>query len=557
MLDPSILAILADPFECIVRMDLEHREGQRVQFNDWTPEQIMLVNDWWDPVRQSLGARETTVVKVRNQGVGAITQAFIAWYADQCADPVKVAVIAHTEDTAVRHIARLQEFMRTLPKAIQPRSKRTNELKWEWENGTLFLGATAKGSKGKGQGFTFQMLHVTECGMFDNREEANKTIGSLGATMHRGSSHYFKVFESTSEGPGGWWESHVADAQRDPKHNFRFFPWTINPSFFEPFDSMEERETFIANLTDADRDTVAKHDHYIADLAREHPRDYQMVCDLFPQLVEVTPEQLLWRRRKVSEHGGEEYLFRHNYPMTVQEAFETGGIGYFSNSLLSTARLKCRAGTRTTWGAMLWEEYQREDAYVVSCDPAEGGGGDYHVITVLNHRLEQCLVWSDNISSPENVGELAVRVAAAYGNALLLIEANRGTQALKAARRIGYRHLYMERDGKDLTTWGNQTSVSTGTSGKHGLFGHARTQLNAGRVLIRDVLTLDELLNIREDSSGRLGGANKKHDDRAMAWVLAVWAARRIEGHVTNRIANISARFGLQDDELRRTTPFG
>jgi hypothetical protein len=68
----EVLAVLTDPYETMTRMDLKHRETRVVQFTSdlWTPEQAMLLDDWWDPRTKSIKCRDTVIAKGRNQGVG-------------------------------------------------------------------------------------------------------------------------------------------------------------------------------------------------------------------------------------------------------------------------------------------------------------------------------------------------------------------------------------------------------------------------------------------------------------------------------------------------------
>lgn len=568
----DILAILDDPYQTITRFEIEHREGAKVRHaaNMWTPEQAMLVSDWWDGRNQCLrsSCRETTVVKGRNQGVGLITQEFFAWYVLRCPDPIRVALVAQSEKTRNRHMDRYKDLVRSMPSALHPDADTDNNDEWKWADGKLFHGLTAGGKTGRAQGFTYQMFHMTECGTLEDADATQRLVGSIGATMHRASPHYFKVFESTSEGPIGWWPDHVGRVRShvaESRHgiNFRFFPWSINPSFREPFRSPEEAKAFIGSITEAEARVVKHHAAYMAELARSKPANFRWIQANYPHLVEMQPEALHWRRLKLAdEFGNQEVLFAHDYPMTVEEAFKSAGVGWFDLDYLDDRLTKVVDGMATRDGARVWLTHEPMRKYVVAVDIAEGvgGDGDYTVIQVLDNELRQCFVWASNETTPEVAGEYAVQVATAYGNALLLIEANkRGAEAIKAARKLGYKNLYQEKraNGKmdDFVTSGNQFQNK-----KELLYGHARTQLNRRRVVLNDRLTIEEMMNIGIDSKGSIGGKDKKHDDRAMAWVLAVWAAQRIERTASaevSRMERIAADFGLQDTLPRRTLPFG
>lgn len=522
------LRVLSDPAEVMARFQIESKAQGKEQFNNPNPCQIMLFNDWWDPERRSIRreCRRTDIAKARQMGMGLMVQSFIAAVLLGTEAPVNVMTVAHTEPTMQRHIARYKEIVKTLPAAYQPGVKGDGEDKWWWANGTKFHGATAGGKKGKGQGYTFQMLHGTECGMYTRDAEA--TIQSLMSTMHDASPWFFEVFESTSEGPGGWWEKHVRRS-REPGsgRNFRFFPWTIEPTYRTEFESKHARQAFIDSMEPDERDIVVEHSKYVAGLKE---RDQVVLRDC--GLLTVTPEQLLWRRNKLVTTSKE--LFGYDFPLTVQEAFLHGGVSWFPKLILEDMRRRSTRPVRIQGlpGALLYEPPEMSKRYAVGVDVGEGTENDYSVICVIDHRMNQVFTWADNVTSPEQVGELAVRIAHDYNGALLLIESNKaGGEALKAARRLGYRHLYMER-GKDYTTWGNQHTVSSGQGGKHGLLGHARTQLNAKRCRLHDELTIDELISVRDDVKGSLGAPKGKHDDRAMAWCMAMWAVRMVQDPV-------------------------
>ena len=571
LIPDDILAILDDPYQTISRFKIEHREAKivRLEPNLWTPEQVMLVGDWWDSKAGGLrdSCRETTVVKGRNQGVGLITQAFFAWYVARCVDPVHVILAAQTEATRDKHILRYKQLIRSLPSILHPTATKDNDALWAWDDGKEFRGVTMGGQTGAAQGFTAHMLHVTEGGpMKGEVAEVQRKIASVDATMHVASPHYFKVYESTSEGPSGWWPTHVANVRRNIQAggfgvNFRFFPWSVNPSFRVPFRSQAALHSFMDSVTPREALVVQQHAAYMADLAKNKPANFRWIQNNYPALVTMTPEALHWRRTKMEgAFGNDEIMFAHDYPMTVEEAFLSSGIGWFDVAYLTEMLNRVESGRRTPDGGMVWLEPSPSHRYVVGVDIAEGLGGDTDnsVIQVLDSELRQCFVWASNREAPDVVGELAVRVAATYNNALLLIEANkRGAEALKAARKLGYKNFYLEKraSGKmdDFVTSGNQFA-----SKKEMLYGHARTQVAKRRVTLNDRLTIDELMSIGVDARGSINGRDGKHDDRAMAWVLAVWAAQRLSlAAERSGMARIMDDYGLHDAGSRRTIPFG
>lgn len=519
-------ALLHDPVEFIPRLKIVDVGGKVRTFGSPFVEQVHMLRAWLDPMR-----RQSLVVKSRQIGCGTARQAYDFWYTYRCPDVVNTLVVTHEQEAMWRHAARYRQFYDTLPKPLQRATERDTktDLFFKGRDGAPGSGmkCITAGGKGGGKAFTFQRAHFTELAYYGS--EAQSVYGSVKGAIHP-SEHYSLCVESTPNGPDNFFAELAEMVQRDPEWRFLFFPWTMHAEY-----AVQPPPKFAESLTDEERRMMQRPVLFYG-------------SDGEATLPPPTLAQIAWRRRQVAEKGLTR--FRYDYPMTVEEAFASAGTSYFPPEVL--AEWLAAAGP-THIDRRVFDRPRADTKYAIGVDVGQGLGRDWSVIQVLDHRGNQVAVWSGNRTPPHAVGEIAVEMAVEYGHAVLLIEANGpGVMALQRARQLGYQNLWTEA-GKDFTTWGNQHSHAKG-QGKHLVFGHARKALLERTCSIRDRLTLSELLNIREDARGRIGGGDKKNDDHAMAWVLAMWALRRVADYAFDAAAQMSARFGLNSGPTFRPT---
>lgn len=522
----ALAAILHEPTEFIPRLKIVDVRGNVVPFGSPFIEQVHMLRAWLGPIPNTL------VVKSRQIGCGTARQALDFWYTYRCPEVVNTLVVAHDQEAMYRHMGRYQQYYQTLPAALQREAARNTktELFFKGRDGAPGSGfkCVTAGGKGGGKSFTFQRAHFTELAYYGSI--AQEIYGSVKGAMHP-SAHYSLCVESTPNGPDNYFAELAEMVQREPDWRFLFFPWTMHAEYTLPVPARFEP-------TDEERRLLTKPVRFFG-------------ADGEDWLPAPTLGQIVWRRKQIAEKGI--VRFRYDYPLTVEEAFASGGTCFFPADILTDWLLACGP---TRIGKRVFDGVRHNLRYAIGVDVGQGLGKDWSVIVVTDNHGNVVCVWSDNKTPPHAVGEIACEIGVEYGMASLLIEANGpGVMALQRARQLGYGNLWTD-GGKDFVTWGNQHSHAKG-QGKHLVFGHARKKLLERATTIPDRTTLQEILNIREDVKGRIGGADKKHDDHAMAWVLAMWCLRRIESHDFNVTKHVSERFGLTSRPVHRTTPFG
>lgn len=485
----------------------------RLGFNDKDGSRKTLRRPFEEQLKILLGLntfRKNIIVKSRNIGAGTITQARDFHYGWRATDPVATVVVAHEEDATLRHMRRYQDYHDSLPSTWQHPVKTRNETVLEYaDTGALFRCVLA-GGKGGGKSFTYQRAHFTELAYYNTN--ASDLYASVTAAMHETSPHYAITIESTSNGPGDYFHARVKDAKGDPDWNLLFFPWYAHETFRK---EVPDAKKMLDSLSDEEASLIRTHD--------------------------LSLEQILWRRQKIRE--GDIGAFRKYYPISLEEAFLSSGESYFPNAWLAAL-----VEALPEWNKVPMRVFRRYDptcTYAVGVDVGHGLKQDYSCIQVRDDLGRQVACWSDNVTPAHVVGEKAVELAVRYGMAILCIEAmGPGLTALERARQMGYGNLYAD-DGK--------LGFNTNSKSKELAFSHARKEMLDNVVEIRDRMTADEALNIREDAKGRIAGAKGHHDDHIMAWVLASWAARRIERPYRPPHEVLSERFGLGRGRLRDT----
>lgn len=173
----------------------------------------------------------------------------------------------------------------------------------------------------------------------------------------------------------------------------------------------------------------------------------------------------------------------------------------------------------------IWKQPDPGRVYVIGVDVAEGvAGGDNSVAAVLDaETMEQCAEWCGNIE-PYEFAEEVVNLAKWYGDALTAIEINNhGLAVVNRVRDLGYWNLYNRRQFDTVQrAWVNRLGWQTSVRTKPLLIDHARNVLREGEAVIYSMDLAEEMSTYVLDDAGRANAQAGKHDDRVMAWMIAL-----------------------------------
>lgn len=474
--------------------------------------------DW---VETLMGNPEAIDLKGRNIGIGTATQCFHFWQAWRYAwlgTGINTLVVAHSNDTAMEHLARYKKLNEFLPEEIRLEVADVHggdnatdyKLIVPGTTGIFahFRAVTAGGRKGEGRGFTQQQLHITEYGFWEK-----DNYSTLTSAMHR-SGVYSVAIESTP-GEDGSDDNHFPVRYYQAKKNkegsggmvARFYPWTMQESFRakvpDDFDHTPEERA----------------------LQRAHP--------------EVKDEHLVWRRGKLGGTGSpaESILrkFEKEYPLTEQEAFRVAKKGgYFPQARIETMLAPWTTVPKPDrCGERIFEDPVPGRRYAAYLDVAGGVGQNLTALSVVDNGFRQVYQWSSDEVGPIGGAEKAVAVAIRYNGAVLDVDRRIiGIAAAERVREMRYRMTECEKYMRRGPRYGKILAQ---------VMANAALQIEMGRVQIRDYWTLKDLQEMPEGATQTR--KDTTHYDDGMAFIHALWLAGHLDSEEAVRVDEVRKRF--------------
>lgn len=285
------------------------------------------------------GRVRALILKARQPGVSTYVGARFYWKVTHGRGR-RAFILTHKDSATENLFGMAKRFHDHCPPLVKPETKRSNAK--ELTFGLLDSGyqvGTAK-AQGVGRSDTIQFFHGSEVAFWANAED--HAAGALQAVPDEPGTEV--ILESTANGMGGLFYNMCQAAIRGENgYQLVFIPW---------FD----------------------HGEYEA----EPPSDW-LAPEEFQEYGEahgLTPPQLYWAWKKNAElaaAAGEDpgkitWRFHQEYPATIAEAFQAGGVDSFIPSALVT---KARQWTAPD---------QSHAAHVLGVDIARGGGDKTRLI---------------------------------------------------------------------------------------------------------------------------------------------------------------------------------
>ena len=288
------------------------------------------------------------VLKGRQEGISTATEAVM--FHDSATRPmVNTLIVAH-QDKATSALFRMNKlFFDCLPKALQPMRKNSNAKELVFENPTRNedekrrrpglrsrISCVTAGGKGVGRSETFNNVHLSELAFWTG-EVKETLLGIMQAVPDDVDT--MVIIESTANGFNEFkdlWDGAVAGT-----NGWRpvFLPWYMEPEYRKPVES---------DAVWTDEELRLKETYHLDE------------------------EQLSWRRWCIKTNcGGDEQLFRQEYPNTPDEAFLLSGDPYFNNDIIMARRLAAPKPLRV--GLFQHDEPEIEGGAPKNWRFAEGG----------------------------------------------------------------------------------------------------------------------------------------------------------------------------------------
>jgi hypothetical protein len=452
----TIDAVFADPVEFISRLTIKSKSGKLVRFGDViTSEQIELI-------RKLQKHKRVIIIKARQLGISTLVRAFAFWQAYTSRDPINSAVVSNKEKSSFNLLDIDRRFYQKLPKFLQRKISLESKSQIQFSaNGTNLLAMTAKADS-QDRGYTLNLAHLSEFAFYSN---ADTYLASLLASINDGQV----VIESTPNYYGDALHELIRGSYYDNRWEVIFMPWSSFPEY---------RSDELVEPTEEEEELMEKHSLDI--------------------------EQISWRRHKIAEMKSE-YLFRREYPLTIEEAWTLTDSCYFSvEDLEDIQQLPYRGGE------VQFVPPVQGITYSVGVDPAGGVGKDYSVATVIS-KLDHTVVAkiSTNTKSINAFALDVINLAKKYNNAFIHFEENNHGHGFKEVLNAnGYTYY---------------KAFTTTAKSKISLYDQLRVWIGEGMISYLDALCLAEMRMLQSSDKGLAPShPDGAHDDQVISFALAI-----------------------------------
>lgn len=404
------------------------------------------------------------------------------------------AIIAHEQKTVQTLFEIVKRGYENLPDQLKPKVSfdNRNELYFPQLDSKIFVALDTRGQ-------TVHNLHISEVAFIMRAEE--KMAGILASVPKGGRI----TLESTANGMGGYFYEEWMDPNSEFKKHF--YNWMWNEEYREPTTK-----------------TIAELDAEYKELSVR----YGTIPDIRERFM-LDKEQFNFYIGKVRRH---KELVMQEYPTTETEAFIAAGRNVFHitdlNKHILLAPIDRRYGE-----VLIWELPLAKFKYVIGCDVAEGLGGDYSTIEVLNaYTGEQVAEFRSNHIPPDRLGDMLIDVGKFYNNALLVIEVNNHGRSVIDGIKRRYANIYRREvfDKVSKETTYQLGWRTTGTT-KPLLVDALEEAIRNEDIKIRSYEAMKELrVFVQTDEQGKqgFGAEGNAHDDLVIALGLALQGIRHI-----------------------------
>lgn len=262
--------------------------------------------------KKRTGKVRAIVLKGRQQGVSTYIGA--RFYHKTITNPGTLTFIfAHDSAASDSLYGMVQGYYDLSDETIRPviGSRNHKELLFPTLRSGYKVGTA--GTSGLGRSKTFQLVHWSETAYSPNAAE--HAAGILQTVADEAGTEI--ILESTANGEGDYFHLSAMQAISGiGDFELIFIPWYWQDEYRRPLDA----------------------DFKLSQSSQDGSLSEQEYFDLFSK-DGLTYEHLNWRRGKIASFNGDETRFKHEYPFTPEEAFETSSDeSYIKPSLIRAAR---------------------------------------------------------------------------------------------------------------------------------------------------------------------------------------------------------------------------
>ncbi len=342
--------------------------------------------------KRERGKVRVVVVKGRQQGLSTYTE---ARFFHKCAynKGYSSFIVSEGKDSTENIFEMVKRYYNKIPQGMpKPDLLASNRKELSFAEIDSIIRTGTAGNTNVGVSTTNHLLHCSEVGLWTNGSEL---IRGLFQTVPKSDNSEI-IIESTPRGTGGIFHE-LAMTGLDDRAEWEtiFIPWFMHKEYAQAL-------TPDFTLTDEERELA-----YLHDLSRE---------------------QLNWRRGKIlNEFKGREWLFKQEYPCSVNEAFSSADNGLIEGRYIEKARKANLLGS------------ERDLPIICGVDPARKGG-DRTVIVLRRGREVFDIIKYDQMEQMELAGILGTLINK-YHIARLFMDVAHGYGTIDRLTERGYGHI--------------------------------------------------------------------------------------------------------------------
>ncbi len=454
--------IMNDPYEFISRLSIIDKNGKLIELRP-NQEQLHMLEALEE-------GKDIYILKPRQIGSSTLNVAYMFWKFFTSKTPMTQVFMSH-KSTSSKHLLNIAKKMYyQLPSELQREIEVDNTTTFKLRDTGSELKTVSAQSKGGLRSFTCSRLLISEIAFAERPDEM---MAAAIASLNNGQL----IVESTANFYNDILHRSVMKIQNGSLNaTALFFPWT----------SHNEYKTHIK-----------KEDKF--------SRDHEEV-DL-----QMTDEQVFWRRDKISKLGWEKFV--REFPLTIEEAYTQTGSSY-----LPTQDLKDIDIVQVSSDDMIYlATPEKDDKYAIGVDVAAGVGRDFSSIYVVSKKTQQTVaIYRSNKITPVSLANRIVDMSKEYEGARVLVESNNfGHVVLNEMSHQGFSNFWKTDDDKDWTT--------TGKSKKE-MFENMKAKIRSGYIRSMDNVLFSEVRSLQVDERGNIGIPDTykdSHGDNAIAFALA------------------------------------
>ena len=425
------------------------------------------------------------IPKARQEGVSTY---FLMRYLVKCLSQrnTRAVIISHSAEATQRLLSRVHYILEHMePKAVTGRAS-ANEITFPKTDSMFYIGTA--GSAKFGRGDTITHLHCSEVAYWPNPEEL--TTGLFQSVPRTGEI----AMESTGNGMNFFYRRCMRAANNESRYRLHFLNWQDFPEYRVPLTEDKAKDVMENLITD--------------DGWEEHKLVEQFGLDA---------EQIMFRREKLEDMDYDFVKFKQEYPMTLDECFQSTGHSIFQ---VVNYEYTDEWEQVTPELSVLRGHPKKGGLYVAGADVGGGVGKDNSVIEIFDiQRMEQVAEWASNRFSPDTFAQKIDAICRQFNNAYVGVESNNHgiLTASELAKVYPNWLIYME-DSSKVTGYGLRTTTRT----KPMMIGIFRKQLATQLVIHSEKLNI-ELSTFIEHDNGKLEAANEEDkDDRVIAGAIGM-----------------------------------